>query len=257
MFGRLKSFFDGGAGIEPVATEAIRIAPDHSMYAVGDIHGCDQQLARLLDKIETEAVGDETLVFLGDLVDRGPHSAQVLSRLYERATAEPQQTIVLMGNHERMMIDFIDDPSDEGARWLRFGGMDTLKSYGIVDVPDVLDAEDALDVAAALEAALPNGMLPWLRDLPLCWTNGNICCVHASMNPEKPVDEQSQRSLLWGHPRFFRQPRTDDLCIVHGHTIVQTAHLSAGRIAVDTGAYRGGPLSAVRVDNDQVSFLTV
>ncbi|MEM9787642.1 MAG: metallophosphoesterase family protein [Pseudomonadota bacterium] len=255
MFRKLKTLLDvKEAGAADNSHNTI-IAPDRSMYAIGDVHGCDGQLTRLLDQIDADAQGDEPLVFLGDMIDRGPHSAKVLSTLFTLATQRADHVVVLMGNHERMMLDFIDDPSDTGARWLLFGGIDTLNSFGITGLTERPDAEDALEAAHALEAALPSGMLPWLRKLPFSWKNGNVCCVHAAMNPDKPVTEQSEKSLLWGHSQFFRQPRHDGVCVVHGHTIVAKPSIAAGRIAIDTGAYRGGRLSAVRLDPGAWRFL--
>lgn len=257
MFQKVRTLFNRkGSSDAPLPQEVPTIiAPEQPFYVVGDIHGCHDMLSRLLDQITSDAVGEEVLVFVGDAIDRGPHAAKVLDRLFELSHAKPQKTVTLMGNHERMMLEFIDDPSDRGARWLQFGGIETLASFGITGVSQRPDAEDALDIADALEAALPDGMLAWLRALPLCWRSGNVCVVHAAMDPQRSYEEQNEATLLWGHRTFFTQPRADDLCVVHGHTIVSEPTITGGRIAIDTGAYRGGRLTAARIDTDQARFL--
>ncbi len=225
------------------------ISSDGPFVAIGDIHGCLPQMESLLLQCD----GPGPRIFLGDYVDRGPQSAQVLARLYTLQTQDPANIICLKGNHEAMMLDFIDDPLGCGVRWLKYGGLDTLASYGI---GAATATEDALDVANALEKALPDGMLAWLRDLPMRWSSGNMHCVHASMNPDKAPDAQSENALLWGHPNFFAKRRTDDQCVIHGHTIVPKGAVCDGRISVDTGAYRGGALTAVAISDNSARFVT-
>jgi serine/threonine protein phosphatase 1 len=226
------------------------IEPDQPFVAIGDIHGCLTQLEALLPLLE----GHGPQVFLGDYVDRGPQSAQVLTRLLALQSEHPADVICLMGNHEVMMLDFIDDPLGGGARWLRFGGVETLASFGISMVDP---SADFLEVAEQLEHAMPEGMLQWLRDLPLQWSSGNMHCVHASMNPAKPPNGQSENALLWGHPDFFSTPRDDGQYVIHGHTIVDEGAVCEGRISVDTGAYRGGALTAVQISAGSAKFITV
>jgi serine/threonine protein phosphatase 1 len=155
-----------------------------------------------------------------------------------------------------MMLGFIDDPVRVGPHWLRNGGLQTLASYRIGGLTERSDAESFLDASTALEDAAPDGLFDWLRALPTMWRTGNICCVHAGMDPELDPEDQRTRTLLWGHPDFLRVPRRDGLWVVHGHTIVDAAHARAGRIAVDTGAYHSGILSAVAVSGNEVRFLS-
>lgn len=257
MFGKLKTLFGARQAPEEASGPTIEtvIAPERSFFAVGDIHGCAAQLDTLMGRIEAEAQGDEAVIFLGDAIDRGPASAQVLERLFAFARDHPGDAVVLMGNHERMMLDFIDDPSGRGARWLVNGGIETLESFGVSGAVPRPDAEEALDLADRLEAALPEGLQDWLRALPLHWQSGNVHCVHAAMNPDKAPGAQSDRSLLWGHPEFLRRPREDGVCVVHGHTIMPEPSVRDGRIALDTGAYRGGKLSAARLQAGDCRFL--
>lgn len=257
MFRRLKTLFGGKRTGDKRAMDDTLLAPDHPICAIGDIHGCDAQLSCMLDEIDAAGLSGETVVFLGDAIDRGPQSAQVLDRLFERASTRPEHTVVLMGNHERMMLDFIDDPLDKGSRWLLHGGVATLQSFGISCSSSGPPPEEMMDIAQALETALSPDVIAWLRGLPLYWASGNICCAHAALNPDKSPDAQSERSLLWGHPQFLKKRRQDELCVVHGHTIVASPTICAGRIAVDTGAYRGGKLSAVRLETGHARFIQV
>lgn len=248
MFKKIRSMLR--ADKSPFVPSQPVIAPDEPFFAIGDIHGCLPQMQTLLAQLD----GPGPRIFLGDYVDRGPQSAQVLSELFTLQMENPDDVVCLKGNHEVMLLDFIDDPLGRGARWLKFGGLDTLASFGIA--ADAM-ADDGLDAALALERALPDGMLQWLRALPLRWSSGNMHCVHASMNPDKPPHKQSENALLWGHPDFFAKRRNDGQCVIHGHTIVPQGTVCDDRISVDTGAYQGGLLTAVAVRDGKASFISV
>lgn len=237
----------------PVQSDTI--APKMRFYAVGDVHGCLAQLEQLLERITQQRQHEEPLIFVGDTIDRGPQSAQVLQLIFELAQSAAKTTTLLMGNHEKMLLEFIDDPAGRGARWLVNGGLETLRSFGISDLPKNPDAEDATEAADALERALPDGLQDWLRKLPLQWASGNMHCVHAAMNPDRNPEDQSERSLIWGHPEFLHRARTDGSIVIHGHTIVTKPNFKDGRIAIDTGAHKNRPLSAVRVCLGQIEFL--
>lgn len=160
-----------------------------------------------------------------------------------------------MGNHEEMMLDFIDDPAVRGNRWLTFGGDDTLKSYGIKVPVKKANIEDLTEASMALERAMPKGLQAWLRALPLTFQSGNVACVHAAMDPGTSPDKQSDRVLLWGHRDFMSEGRDDDLWVAHGHTIVKSASCQNSRIALDTGAFQTGRLSVAAVSDGQCTFL--
>lgn len=231
------------------------IRPENAFVAVGDIHGCHDRFSSLLEKIEAQRSAHEPVIFLGDLIDRGPHSAQVLQSVFEMQTRQPQTCVALMGNHEKMMLDFIDDPAGRGERWLRYGGAQTLESYGLSIEQEHLDAEQALDLSSALEAALPSGMQDWLRALPLQWSSGNMHCVHAAMSPNRPPNRQDAQVLLWGHRDFLTKPRSDEICVIHGHTITKSPVALNGRIGIDTGAFQGNPLTAVHITDGAADFI--
>ena len=219
------------------------ICPERSFYAIGDVHGRDDLLDRLLGAL------DPTLpvVCVGDYIDRGEESAAVLRRLSQ------SHHTCLMGNHEEMLLRFLDEPEAEGQRWLQNGGLQTLASFGVSGVTP-LSAPAALRSAAIdLKAEMGDELIAWLRERPLWFKSGNVCVVHAGADPARPVAEQS-RSLTWGHRDFENSPRRDGLWIVHGHTIVEAANTTAGRIAIDTGAYATGRLTAARVEVGTVTF---
>ncbi|NNE50905.1 MAG: serine/threonine protein phosphatase, partial [Sulfitobacter sp.] len=192
MIKRLASHFrhwsrrTDASGIDAQST----LAPDAPFVAVGDVHGCHDALRALMTRMDRIAEGSETVIFVGDYIDRGPESRQVLTWLYELNQAYPEKAHCLMGNHERMMLDFIDDPVGRGEIWLRNGGLETLASFGVTLSRAEADTEVAVGVANALEAALPAGMLAWLRDLPLVWSSGNVHCTHAAMSPRRAPEEQ-------------------------------------------------------------------
>ncbi len=255
---RMKSLFSTGPSRPPVFDAPI--APDTLFYAVGDIHGRVDLLEPLLEKIDADqavhgAGTPPPLVFLGDYVDRGDHSAQVLEKLFALARDFPDQVVCLMGNHERMMLEFLDDPAGRGTRWLRNGGLQTLASYRIGGLGERAGGEELMEACEALEQALPKGMEAWMRALPLRWQSGNICCVHAAMDPHLAPEDQARRTLLWGHPDFFTQAREDGVWAVHGHTIVANPERAGGRIAIDTGAYYSGRLTAAAISAGECRFL--
>ncbi|UWR39598.1 metallophosphoesterase family protein [Sulfitobacter sp. W074] len=222
---------------------------------MGDIHGCAAQLGPLFKRLNEAAHGNETCVFLGDYVDRGPQSREVLLVLHELSQSRPDRVICLMGNHERMLLDFIEDPAGVGGEWLRNGGVATLASFGI-DVPEnAIQSGATIDLANELQHALPRGLHDWLRQLPKHWSTGNMHCVHAAMSPKRPPEDQRSTVLLWGHPDFLTKPRSDGNIVVHGHTVVRRAKLMGDRIGVDTGAHLTGRLTAAHILPGECRFI--
>jgi serine/threonine protein phosphatase 1 len=228
------------------------VNPSSPLIIVGDVHGCKYALDELLGKLDLDA---HTVVFVGDIVDRGEDSAAVISDVYARSQAQENPAICLMGNHERMMLDFLDDPVKTGARWLRFGGLQTLLSFNVTGVTERSTGADLTTARDALRAALPEGVEVWLRELPFQFHSGNVHIVHAAASPNHPMNEQEEQVLLWGHPQFLKNPRSDDEWVVHGHTIVAEPTMLDGRISIDTGAYATGVLTAAVVDNTGVVFV--
>lgn len=219
------------------------LAPAVPIAVIGDIHGCHTLLERLLARIGPDILP----ITVGDYIDRGDRSREVLETLHALETRG--RILCLAGNHEDMLTRFLQAPEETGNRWLRVGGLQTLASFGIGQVtqssgPDALrDARDAL-----LEALGP--LSGWVAALPLSHRTGNVTVVHAGADPALPLDSQSRETLLWGHPAFARHDRQDGQWVVFGHTIVPEVTATRGRIGVDTGAYATGCLSAALLRPD-------
>ena len=263
MFSKLTSLLRSGTADPPLPPgDPGTLAPEHTLIVVGDLHGCLDLLKQTLERIDAhiEAEGPEgdpapRLVLVGDYVDRGPDSAGVLRHVHELQKAMPEQVICLMGNHEWMMLDFLADPAGKGPRWLNNGGVQTLASFGIGGVTPQSPLEDLSDAADALEAAMPEGLLDWLRRLPLSHSSGNVICVHAAMDPYLPLRDQLPEVLLWGQRDFLKRPRNDDLWVVHGHTIFKQPQFVQSRISIDTGAFHTGRLSVAYIRPGRCEFI--
>lgn len=222
-------------------------APEHPFIAVGDIHGCAELLKRFLDKEPAYPV-----ICVGDYVDRGDQSAEVLKVLRARS-----DITCLSGNHEEMMLSFLKDPKHKGARWLRYGGLQTLASFGVAGVTDSSGPDMLEQARDRLQDAMGADLITWMRGLPKSWQSGNVAVVHAGADPARSLSDQKTKALHWGHPDFTKVMRTDGVWIVHGHTIVGEPSAERGRIAIDTGAYATGRLTAVLVEPGQTTFNTV
>jgi len=154
-----------------------------------------------------------------------------------------------------MMIDFLDRPTERGHRWLRFGGLQTLESLRIGGLSDRSDDAALLRGRDELESVLGEDCISWLRSLPTHWCSGNVHVVHAAADPEQSMDNQNDKVKLWGHPSFETRNRADGQWVVYGHEIKEDAFFQNGRIAIDTGAYATGRLTAAYIANRNVEFI--
>lgn len=230
--------------------------PEQQTYVIGDIHGRADLLEQMLELIDAHIGGTSAtnpkLVFVGDYIDMGADSAVVLQRVRELHDSFPDNVVCLMGNHERMLLDFLDDPATRGPRWMRAGAAETLRSFGVAtsDLEDNPDYDAFPAAAQALRRRLPTGLLEWVGALPLSYCSGNLWVVHAGADPGHAMEDQSARVLLWGHPEFDSAPRGDGAWIAHGHTEVPAPSAEEGRIATDTGAWSSGRLTACAIRTD-------
>lgn len=216
------------------------LATDEAVCLVGDIHGRADLLTRLLS-LRQQHFPQTRLIVLGDMIDRGDDSAEVLRLLQ----AEPE-AVCLMGNHEDMLLSTLEDPVRHGRSWLSHGGMATLMSYGLRSLPRT--APELVDMADALRAAMGSETRRWLQSLPVIWRSGSLVAAHAGLDPALPPEAQETEALLWGHPAFGSVPRHDGLWVAHGHIVVDQAFARHGRLALDTGAYATGRLSYAIID---------
>jgi serine/threonine protein phosphatase 1 len=244
-----------GARSQPAAAPFdAPMRPEAPFYAIGDVHGCNALLTRLMEKITTEDPAAH-VVLVGDYIDRGEDSAAVLRRIRDWDRAPDRPLTFLTGNHEDMLLKFLDAPEDRAARWLRYGGLQTMASFGVGGVSDTSKGAELRAARDALARAMGDDLIEWLRALPTHWQTGNVAVVHAGADPDLPMAEQEARVLKWGHQDFRHLTRRDGIWVVHGHTIVEHARAEQGRIAVDTGAYATGRLTAVHVSGEGARFL--
>ena len=228
------------------------------IYAIGDIHGCMDKLRSLEQAIVEDAQrvqGSKLLVFLGDYIDRGPDSARVIDHLM----APPPtgfQRVCLCGNHEEVLVNLYDDRRRLGD-WLQLGGDRTLFSYGY-DFHYMTAGRTMSEAAIAQEMfeAIPAEHLRFLRQLPAAFSTPSFFFAHAGARPGVALADQSEHDLLWIRDAFLTAAETDfGRMVIHGHTPTSEPFVGPRRIGIDTGAYMGGPLTAVRLMGGQADFL--
>ncbi|PIL21432.1 hypothetical protein P775_04540 [Puniceibacterium antarcticum] len=238
----------------PKPTFDALLAPDQPFFAVGDIHGRLDLLQDLLRRLEKAGHAEVKLVCVGDYIDRGDQSREVLNLLQSLQADDPGSLVCLLGNHEQMLLDFLEDPARSGPRWLLHGGLQTFASYGISPLSQTAPREE-WEIARNKFREVLGNTEGWLRGLPRVWQTGNVAVVHAAADPALPIDKQTEKTLLWGHKDFGRTSRQDGIWVVHGHTIVDHPKAINGRISVDTGGYATGLLTAALVEQGSLRFL--
>jgi serine/threonine protein phosphatase 1 len=231
-------------------------------FAVGDIHGRADLLSKMLNLLEGRAEaeqranGEPVVVFLGDYVDRGPDSAAVVEAMLQ-GRPRGYERHHLRGNHEQSMLMFMAAPLENRA-WLLQGGAETLVSYGVQPPsPVAAHEEDWVAAAAALKERLPPAHLQFLEGLERYVAFGDYAFVHAGVDAARSLDEQTDDDLYWSRERFIASKRRFSHRVVHGHTPVDRPYADQRRVAVDTGAYASGTLTAARFEGEDVTFLSV
>jgi serine/threonine protein phosphatase 1 len=230
------------------------------VYAIGDIHGCydlmKALLAQVVGDVAQRAAGRRPiLIFLGDYVDRGPDSAKVIEALLWLKRRRGLDVRLLKGNHEAAMLDFLEDPATAAA-WLRFGGAETLRAYG---VPPPEEDEEEAGLARARDELLermPASHLRLLQGLELMLRVGDYAFVHAGVRPRTSLAAQDEQDLLWIRKPFLEAPGPFEKIIVHGHTwISDRPQVFDHRIGADTGAFATGALTAIRLEDGELGVL--
>lgn len=232
-----------------------RIPDKMRIYAIGDIHGRIDLLERTLREIDASLIrspADNAFeIYLGDYIDRGPNSRQVLDRLIQRSAA--RNTIFLKGNHEVYLAQFLQDPAIL-SEWRRYGGLETLMSYGLK--PSLRpDASERFELVRGLEATFPSSHREFLGNLKLFTDCGDFFFVHAGVRPRVPLIAQREADLLWIREDFLLFEEDFGKIVVHGHTPVREPDVRPNRINIDTGAYATGRLSCIMIEQDSVSIL--
>lgn len=223
------------------------------IYAIGDIHGRADLLAeitaRIDDDLRRRPIPHAVEVYLGDYIDRGPDSKDVIDQLAVRLVRN--NAVCLRGNHESFLEEFLRDPAAI-HHWVELGALPTLASYG---VSLHTGATTAFDLQQALIHAFPRThelFLQCLRDSFRC---GDFLFVHAGIRPGIPLSQQNPEDLRWIRDEFLASTRDHGVMVVHGHTPVLHPELRANRINIDTGAWRSGVLTCVAIEGHNIMVL--
>lgn len=236
-----------------------RIPPNLRIYAVGDIHGCRERLARLHQAIERDAAGvagRKVVVYLGDYVDRGEDPAGVIEDLL-RPAPQGFERVFLKGNHEDFLLRSLTDKSAL-LPWLANGGDTTCRAYGVEPTNPPDGVKDLLGwLQQRLGEALPTSHRRFLETLQLTYSEGDYFFCHAGVRPGVGLDEQSEEDLLWMREPFLSSRHPLGKVVVHGHTPAASPERRANRIGIDTGACYGGTLTALVLEDDAQRFLQV
>lgn len=225
------------------------------VYAVGDVHGCLDALLALEEKIVADGqrfADPRLIVMLGDYVDRGPASAQVIDHLM----APPPtgfERVCLLGNHESMVLEYLDGQA-ELEEWLSLGAAQTLLSYGI-DCDRLASIYSAREMDDVIRSSIPASHATFLRSLPILIDAGRFLFVHAGIRPGIELDRQTDDDLIYIRSAFHDRAHLLDRVVVHGHTRVDEPKLEGRRLDIDTGAYETGRLTAVRIRDGKGKFL--
>ncbi|MDE1994769.1 MAG: serine/threonine protein phosphatase [Rhizobiaceae bacterium] len=237
----------------------IELAPEDYdvIYALSDIHGCYQAMVQAEQRIVRDAStipGRKLLLFLGDYVDRGPNSAEVLSHL----CAPPPDGFerhMLCGNHDDVFLKFLIDP-EANTHWLEFGALPTIQSYG-VDIDRLLDdGATVLDVRDALKQAMPRDHVELLFSLSVAVSVGDILFVHAGIRPRIALAQQTDEDLMWIREPFLIDGPQLPLLVVHGHTPAKYPDFGNGHIGIDTAVSMGGSLTVLKIEGDRKTIFT-
>lgn len=223
------------------------------IYAIGDVHGCLDRLRSVRQwidaDIEAEPVAEWRIILIGDYIDRGSDSRGVIGWLAENL---PDRRVrALVGNHDAMLIDFLEDPEAESFdTWVSNGGVQTFASYGVD--PNLHMRASGLDRAglhAELVAAMPNDHIGALGRLEMSVLAGDYLFVHAGIRPGTPIEQQTRMDVLWIRSPFLESEADHGPVVVHGHTPRPDIVVRSNRIGIDTGAVFGGPLTCLALED--------
>ena len=234
------------------------VPPGRRIYAIGDIHGRLDLLDRLLDSIAADdrdrgAGARPELIFLGDLVDRGPQSRGVVERLLGLRDG-PVPARFLMGNHEEVFLRAARGDARALRFLIRIGGRETIFSYGITEAEyRDLDYEP---LAALLPERVPAAHVDFLAGFEMMIEIGDYLFVHAGLRPGIALEDQATSDLCWIREEFLNHRDSFGKMVVHGHSITDDVDLRPNRIGIDTGAFASGRLTALGLEGAERWFLS-
>jgi len=235
--------------IELLRAPAI-VPPGRRVYAIGDIHGCDAQLANLYeiiaDDLARRPIDQPVLLHIGDYVDRGADTAGVLRRLLRGSPVAGMEVVNLVGNHDETMLHALSGDRPAATDWLFAGGRAALESYGI----------DPDSPREAWPENVPTEHLDFLRNLTLTHREGGYFFVHGGIRPGVPLEQQSREDLLRMRQPFLYSEADFGAVVVHGHTPVKEPVVRHNRVAIDTGAVFGGKMTCLVLEGETLGFLT-
>lgn len=222
------------------------------IYAVGDVHGRADLLEEMLDMIAVDARGyngEKLIIMLGDYIDRGHAARETLDILLRGSHAGiPLQC--LRGNHEDILLRFFNDHS-VAPGWFHYGGLQTLRSYGINVLNATQDFDDIFTLRRALDDAMPAAHKDFLTGLPYTARYGDYMFVHAGVHPDRSLDDQDKHHLMWMREPFLSSTKELNAMIVHGHSIRMKPEIRVNRIGIDTGAYVTGRLTCLVLQGNE------
>jgi serine/threonine protein phosphatase 1 len=243
----------------PAAPSAAAVPEGTRVYAIGDVHGRLDLLQDLHQQIRYHAreypVGRAVVVHIGDYIDRGYQSRQTVDYLLG-SPLSGFDTVNLLGNHERTLLEFLGDTS-VGPGWLRYGGRETLFSYDIAWDRDLAGDETCLQrIQNELRRKLPEEHRRFFSALPLTHLEGDYLFVHAGIKPGVPLERQVPDDLLWIREEFLNSTADHGKVVVHGHSISESPVLRPNRVGIDTGAFATGRLTCLVLEGNERRFLS-
>lgn len=210
----------------------------NKIFAIGDIHGCFEKLEELMGKLIIDKQND-TLVFIGDYIDRGKYSREVVHYLV-RLQSDYKNVVFLQGNHEQMFMNYLDGVNE--GLYLGNGGRATLESYGI----------SLLDDIEQRKAKIPAGHREFFQSLLPYYETDHYIFVHAGLREELPLNEQAIDDLLWIRFEFIANENDFGKTVVFGHTPMRDLMVNTNKIGIDTGAVYGGRLTCVELPDIKI-----
>jgi len=223
-------------------------------YAVPDLHGRYDLFRAVIDRVAHDSHGHiAQLVTLGDYVDRGDESPEVIDLLLDEPLPS-FESIYLKGNHEESMLRFLEDTT-VGPAWMFYGGAQTLRSYGVRPPEVPMNPRELARAQRELADKLPPRHRRFMEGLALTHAEGDYFFAHAGVRPGAPLDQQVEQDLLWIRDEFLLSEENFGKIVVHGHTITDRPEVKRNRIGIDTGAFASGRLTCLILEASQLGFL--